>query len=465
MTTTPVQLYVLDSAFTNRLIPTPPFFRSPGGLAQLSERGLSYFQTPYQIRDPRTTRSVSWAAVTKPSLLVDHAVYADFLAAIAATSANVSVGLFNIIDRLAFLWDPSVTTATIESSLLADSTISPYYQAGSFSISSATATGNVYAANGTALPYTGPTKVNFVFTVPSGSGSLTYAITAWLDNTTFLTSYANSSIIAVVPPTNYSDLLNQAFTTTTPTMATLAYGANFKQPLINTAAQSANLSGYANYTARVVSGSTSLNMSFGIAYVGQVPTFADMRTAIREAVESSGFGNPLLWKARIPELYVESRIYLVPIWDQLITSGSGTLYAGIASPVVQLNKAATALGSTNASTLVSTNGELLTAAYDLLPIVAVPDNTTQPFDNLGTLYPTYQAYAPTDPSFVYMSSDAQAFASMLNMALPVAKGVTTNPTYPVVTDGPLSYVSFTQSMVEFCILTRVFYDLQLGVSA
>lgn len=463
MSTAPVQLYVLDPAFTNRNIPSAPFFHNAGGIAKLSSRGLSYFSTPCAITDPRitTTRSVAWAPETRAICLVDQSVYGEFVTALTMASASVTAALFGIIDILAFNYSPGILAATLETTITENSELSPYYQANTLTIGGATNLGTIYSSDLTTTSITCPTKVGFVLNVPSGSSTLSYAITVWLDNTTFLNNYTNSTITDVIPPINYSDLLSLPFSTTTGTMTSVAATAAFTQPLINTAIMATEPSGYAAYVAKVYDGTTIINVTFGITYVGQIPTFSAMRAAILAAVEASGVGTTAQWQIRIPELFIQSRIYLIPLWDQTVSSGGGTVYTGIASPNQMLAKASSVLGAEPVGSLVSQYGQILTAAYDLLPIVAVPDSITQPIDSLQTLYPTYQAYAPTNPAFLYMATATQNFATLLNTALPVAAGLATNTAFPVIIDGPMSYISFTQQFTEFCILTKSFYLSQV----
>lgn len=464
MSATPVQLFVLDPAFTNQAIPTPPFFHSAGGIASLSSRGLGYFVQPYLIQDSRvaSTRNVAWAPETTSACLVDNTEYAAFLAAMAVASSAVSAALFGIIDILAFNYNHTTSVKTLEALLVGNTNLAPYYAPTTLTVAGATNIGTVYQKNLSTVAVTCPIQVNFVLLVPSGSSSLSYAITAWIDNASFLEAYANSTITAVVPPTDYTDLLTASFATTSGTMATDAANGAFAQPLINTAIRNTEPSGYAAYVAKVYDGAAVLNMTFGIVYTGQVPSFAAMREAILAAVTASGVGNAAQWQVRIPELFVQSRIYLIPLWDQTITSGSGTLYAGISSPATMLSKAATALGGTAANTWVTQYGQILMAAYDLLPLVATPDSITQPSDSLASLYPTYQAYAPNNANFLYMSADAQAFATTLNTVLPIAAGLATNTAYPTIIDGSLSYISFTQNLTEFCVLTKSYYNRIVG---
>ncbi len=466
MTTIPIQLFLLDTAFTNRAIPNPPFFSSSGGIAQLSSKSLSYFQTPYVINDPRnpTQRNVLWAPETSPAVLVDNADYNNFVLSVANSPSAALAAFFGIIDILAFNYNANTPTVTIDALIVGSPNLASYYQAGSLALGPNTVSGLVYESNNTTQSITCPAKVSFIYTPTVGGIVESYAITCWLDNATFLANYANFNIIEIIPPIDYNDLLNMSFSTTSATLANDASIASFNQTLINQAIQTAEPSGCVSYVAKVFEANNSISMAFNIFYTGQVPTFAAMRTAIRTAVESSGSGTPASWMLRIPELYVESRIYLIPIWDQKITSGSSTLYAGIASPNTMLNKAQLAMGSSAPSVLVNQYGQFLTAAYDLLPIIAVPDSITQPSDSLLAMYPTYQAYASTDPNFAYMSADAQAFATLLNTILPIAAGVVTNPVYPPIVDGTLTYISFTQNLTEFCVLTRQFYGQQLGVA-
>ncbi len=451
---TSVNLFVADPAFTNTAMPYVSRLNA-GGIATLSQLGLSYFVDLSVDQDDRvpTARAVAWAATLPSSILVDSSFYQQFITDLSNAPDTIRQSVFAILDRI--LYNSTASTPT-ETFLTTDASAKITYVPGSFTPSSSNVTGTVYStAVPAGVPYSCPAFVLFSVTIPTGSVSTQYDITAYADNATWLKDYPNSTIQAVVPPVDYNDLLTASLTTSLVNL----FSATSASALLNSAILSPSLdatpsSGYIVYRATVIdTDGTTTVAPFNILYKGAVPSQLAIRAAVKAAVLASG-GTAAQWQARIPGLFVSSRYYLVPLWDLTQTTPGSKIFSNIVNIATITAKVERVLAILDRS-VITQYLEILEASYDRIIIASVPDvSGTDTTTSLNSIYPSYQCYGATDANFSYMSTDTQSFALALATVLSVAVGNVTNTAYVPIQDRNLEYISFTEAEVEFCVITQ-----------
>lgn len=452
---TTVSLFVLDQSFINTQDPLVSLMDT-GGIGRLDQESLSFFVNLVSDQDNRdpSNRVMDFVPMYKSALLMDAHFYSAFKNNLSAAPQATRDAIFAIIDRLAFH-----TTATddTETFLTTDASTKDVYVAGSKSISTNVATGTYYNATSPGgHSYSCPTFVEFSANIPSGSTTIAYQITAYVDNSTWFSRYPNTTIMAIAPPVDYKTLLTTPLTGTMANMfATAADSARLNYQFISPAFATKTVTGYASFSTTVVDGETKLRAPFNIMYKGAVPSQLQMRNAVKNAVLDSGTGTDDQWKSRVPDLFVNARYYLMVPWDLTVQRPDQLLYTNIPRFSDLLSRMQKILPNVDSST-ITTNLELFFSSYDRMPIAVMPDtSTSQAIQTLSSIYPTYQCYSTDETNFKYMTSDAQDFASTLADILAIATGQeTNNSVYTITTDKGLSYYSFTNGVDEFCLITK-----------
>lgn len=460
---TTVDLFVTDPSFINHATPYHATLTN-GGVGRLDDRGLSYFLDMYTDKDDRdpTTRVVDWTPVYAPFIMVDNAYYSDFITDLSAANQSVRDAVYAILDRT--LFDHSATS-DIETDLTTNAATKAVYVPQSLTLATSSVTDTVYSTtSNTPTPFTGPPYVTFTVTIPKGSTSVEYAITAYSDNATWLKLYPNTTIIAIAPPTDYNTLLNSPLTTAVANaFATATATVNLNYTSLFPSLDTKSCSGYLLYKVVVQDtvNNASVSAPFTILYKGSQPSQLQIRVAVKNAVVSSGYGTEDQWKARIPDLFVDKQFILVPMYDATTAESDSTIYPNIISPKTVITKMGKIFPSIDSATLLAST-EVLLASYEKVWIAAIEDTDSDNTEDGGVstpttllqLFPTYQIYATTDPNFQFMDQSTQQFIINLSNALAVAMGNATSNVLTVTHDKTLSYIAFVMNSIEFCILTK-----------
>lgn len=468
MTTAPttVNVFVTDPAFLNQKDPLHQYLNT-SDVAQLTRKSLSFFSSTYVGTDVRTpsTRVVNWPASTNPSIVVDDTISDSFVTAINSASVAVRNAFFALLDRICFYMQPTDTQDSLNTVLINDPVIKTIYGAGSLQVGTTTSSGTVYLSDGTTVTVNCPQTMYAEVDIPVGSTPMPFGVTFWVSNSAFVSGYPISDPVAVVPPMSYSDVLNAPLNTTSANPFTVAGSAselNFS--LMKDQLNAVAVSGYTSYTVTVydTSGNTQ-SVPFNILYRGREPSSLQVTDAIKEAVLASGVGDSDSWKARIPELFIVSRFYLIPIWDNVVDKPDQVMYASIlntASGETKIRKIFSAGAYLNQVPLVDT----FVAPYNRMPVVSVPDISNPPASKtLQQMYPDFQCYGASDPNFAYMTKATQQFSKDLTACLAAASGnASPNANIRLMTANGMSFYVFSEGNIEFLVMTPKSYSLAIG---
>ena len=451
-----IHTFYYDPDFIRSSSIVDPVLRS-GGVGVLSPQSLSYFVNPQEIPDERTTRGTSLNAllVKVPRLIVDQTEFTQFLTDVQDTwSSTERQNLFSIIDYLLFAYNASATTEQVELALSAWS----QYVASSYVYSNTTSVATAYL--GSSVTLTVPDFVTFSFKIANATQ---YQIRVWVNNSTFNTSYPLSTISAIVPPLTYSDLytvnlvsgINNVF-------ATALESSQISQITLQSYIQTGEYSGFIaqDVTFFDVSGNSAV-VQFNLLYKGTIPGVIAIRTALRNALLTSGVGAEAGWKIRAPSLFVTQAWYLLPLWENKTSLVSSYVFPNII-PLTTLTSDATRTLYDVPSGFITTNIDVLTTYYNNLTLAAVPDQGNSP-SRLSLLgeHPTYQDVPPTNSAFNYQTTITQNFSNLLAAALAVAAGNPNTNVQLTVYTAPgdnRTYVSFSVSDVEYYVITEATYN-------
>lgn len=439
--------------------------RKNGGMCVLSSQSLSYFVTPQEFTDPRTSRALdlNLPFTTKSRLIIDQNEYAAVLTATQTVwTLTERQNLFAIIDQLCFAYNTSATTAEVELALVAW----PQYLTSSYVYSTTHTSADVYD---TIVPTAiiCPDYVTFTFVITDGTQ---YQFRIWLNNTIFYTKYPLSTIAVVIPPIPLSELYTLSITTSTDNVFTTALvSSSTSQQDLQSYIQSAQYSGYVAKTVLVVDGfGNSAPVEFNILYNGCVPGDIAIRTAIRNLLISAVTGTSLVpgvgtlagWKALFPSLFVTEVFYLLPMWEATTSLISVIIYPNIVSIPTAISDAEVALYDMTTG-FITANLDLISAFYNAMTVLAIPDSGNDPL-RLSLLgeHPTYQNVATTNPLFATMTILTQQFAALLGSALSRASGnVVVNPLLSLYTppNDSRSYITFSVGDVIYYVMTKTSY--------
>ena len=358
--------------------------------------------------------------------------------------------LFNVLERI--YYQQEYTDSELEAQLTGSSYTG--YVPGS--LNHATEIGQATATNvdGVTKSVTFSDWYSFEFNY----GNIHLIIHAWIKKSAFGTQYPYTTITTVVPPYDPDILIDPATLLASASLSVLTNSANFvfNQSDIEVAARDQN--GIYVYTTKYVIDSTrTLQLPFALAYCGPThPTGLECRDAIKDYLLNNTDITEDELDSLFPELNVNSRFYIVPLWDVYSTMAERDVYNSIWSYSTITNKANKIFNS-NEAEFITSHLELLTNAQNKMLLLALPDTLNQDYFSILEQHPTYQDYSSQVPGFKYMSTETQEFASTLNRCLAVLNGDSTSNEFVSVVDGSFNYLTFTSGQSEYYVMDRTSY--------
>lgn len=450
-----IHAFLYDPTFVNSGTVFDPVFKT-GGLGVLSQHGLSYFVNAQEVVDPRPVRANNLNVIMtgRPRLVIDQAHFPALLADMSTKwNAADQAALFAIIDQLCFAYDQNATRNQVELGLAPW----PQYLANSYVYSTTRTTATAYLI-GSQAPLTCPNYISFIFVSNLGDQ---YELRVWLSNALFMQDYPLSMVREVIPPLPLAELYSATINSTANVFQTALEAAGESQQRLEAAIQSGLYTGYVPYLVPFIDGNgNTVRVQFNILYNGAVPGAIAIRTAIRNLLISSGVGTTAGWQALAPSLFITALFYLLPLWDQTTSLINSVIYPNIAQVQKAIDNAVGVMYDIPAG-YVTANLALMTAIYDNLTVMGIPDPVNGPTRiSLLAEHPTYQDVATTSVNFTTMATLTKQFVVLLNDALAVASGaMSANQgliTYRPPNDNR-TYVTFSVGSVEYYVMTKTTY--------
>ena len=272
-------------------------------------------------------------------------------------------------------------------------------------------------------------------------------IKVWLNNDIFYDDYPYSTIIDVLYPCNPSWMLYPE--SSGGEIQAVIAAAKYKDKQIDNAVTENDHSGANTFTSRYVHpivGSNS-RMSFVVMYKGNVPSSADMRLAVRNALtsETDNYGNVLAsvdtWKSILPDLFIDAEFYLIPCYFQRVPySPKVTIERSIVNYRSLYNKTIRLFPNSDSQKIFDYM-ELLQAPGHDLYIVAIPvdlgtEGSAPTFSSVLALHPTYQALDSIGTVSKFVRSDDTTYQA--NTTYYYRRG--NSPVYEYTQIDPANYV-------------------------
>ena len=424
---------------------------SDQGYAYLTPEPAAYFVNKAVLGDTRTSRlTILESRAPKGSMsFVFDQNHAD-MDMITNITDQESQLLLNILERI--YYQQEYTDSDLENQL-SGSTYAGYVPG---SLRYATEQGNATAVNvdGKSKSITFRDWYSFEFKY----GNVHLIIHAWIKRDAFATNYPYTTITRVVPPYDPEVLIDPAILIESASMSVLTNSARFVFNQSDIEIAMRNQNGIYTYAVKyAIDATRTLQLPFALAYCGaKEPSGLECRNAIRDYLKENTDITDKELRALFPELYVNSRFYIVPFWDVFTQLTDRDVYNSVWSSKTLMERSEKIFEQHEAEFLTD-HLEYLTNAQNKMLLMSLPDPLNQDYFSILEQHPTYQDYSSQVPGFKYMAVETQEFASTLNRCLAVLNGETTSNEFTTVQDGDFNYLAFTSGLSEYYVMDKTSY--------
>ena len=472
MTSNPLHLFVEEPAFIDPTSLT--YDPSKGGSGHLSAFSKSYFQSPRLHRDPRPERTTdrNVGANSRARAWFDEDVSQAEMTLLASASSDIWSIIFSLIDHVGFSILPQQGVEDINRTLQDTFDV---YVPNTLRFDTGTALASVFREDGSSTDIVIPSsaRLQIEVSIPAPENNAdnadtedntdedmafvreTQEIWFWFHDDAFRENYPVSHVTTVLLPLRIENLLRGSLTDEDKNAFNQGRSLTTRHnEQLGTALQTYDNSGSVQHSFCVKNNAgDDILMPFILIYKGAKPDREIVRQAIRTHLLDSGVGTRDDWKARIPDLFIDGQIFLVPMWSNTVKRPSDILHANVIGLGELINYILATLPQIDRDYAI-VNSAVFTASYDLMPVVAVPHP-----DNFSTflfqdLHETFQPTRTTDPSFVQMDSETKDLAVLLNNALAVAADKSENDDFPIETTSNGRFVPFSVQNIEYMVMTE-----------
>ena len=164
-----------------------------------------------------------------------------------------------------------------------------------------------------------------------------------------------------------------------------------------------------------------------------------------------------------PDLFIDSRFYIVPMWDIYSQLVDRDVYNSVGSISKLLEKARIIFNNVEDS-FRNTHLELLLNSQNKMWSVCLPDQLNTSHMSILEQHPTYVDYSAQSVGWKYLTADTQEFAGKLIRIMAVMRGETTSSEFVPVTEGNKDYLTFTAGESEYYVLTKDCYETLINNS-
>ena len=359
--------------------------------------------------------------------------------------------LFNIIERIYLQQEYS--DGLIENQLTGNSSYQGYV---AHSFTHSTNTGNAVVTNVSNVTKT----VAFWdwYSFEFRSGEVDFTLQFWVSRAGFTRDYPFVTITRVIPPYSPEILISPSKLLEITSLTVLTGGSNFIFDQTNLEMVARNQNGVYTYNTKyVVTANQNIQLPFALAYCGpRAPSSLECREAIKDYLqEETGIGDDALI-GLFPELFVNSRFYIVPLWDNYTQLTDREVYNSI-QPLSVIVDRATKIFSSFEAEWRDKYLEILLNAQNKMWSICLPDTLNSDHFSILEQHPTYQDYSSQVPGWKYMTATTQEFAGKLNRCLAVLNGDSTSSEFISATDNNFSYLVFTAGESEYYVMEQASY--------
>ena len=422
------------------------------GAGVLLGEAANYLVNKAYLKDTRDERLTSASSAQNDTLDGNLEIVYDVNRVESTTVANLTTEqqsiIFNIVERCCT--KNTLTNAQIEEELTTDNLYQGYVPE-SYHTSSEYITVQLRTSQQNTASFKMPNW--FEFTFRTVEDTLTFKL--WISSQAFASQYPFVTITNVIPPYDLNKLTDPGTLSKLGNLTVLEASSSYIFNKTNLELISKDQNGiYTFNTKYVIDTRTVIYIPFALPYCGaKVPSSLESRRAIRAYLnENSTLSNAEL-EAIFPEVYIDNRFYLIPIYDDFLSRAGKDFYASIWNPQ-QLIDRAHLLYTDVEDEFIDERLELLTNAQNKMITLAIPDPNNSEVFSIKAEFPTYQDYATTDAGFRYMDAEAQEFGAKLARAIAIVNGLASSNEFTTTTVGDLNYIAFSQGKAEYLILDK-----------
>jgi hypothetical protein len=421
------------------------------GIGVLLGEPANYLVNKAYLKDTRVARlEISTGVRLAGTLEIVYDANRVETPAVANLTTEQQAAVFNILERC--YTKGTMTDEQVENSLTTDNLYDGYV-AGSYSRSAEVERVDEVATTvGTAIANF---RINswFEFAIRTSENTLTFKI--WISNQAFARQYPYVTITNVIPPYDLNKLTDPATFSKLGNLTVLEAGSSYIFNKTNLELVGRDQNGIHLFNTKyVIDTRTHIYIPFALPYCGaKVPSSLDSRRAIREYLESNTALSDEELSIIFPEIYIDNRFYLIPIYDEYTERAGKDFYASVWQPADLVERAHRLYNDVD-SDFVDASLEILTNAQNKMITLAMPDPNNSSLFSIRSTFPTYQDYATTDAGFRYMDGDAQEFGAKLARAMAIVNGMASSNEFTTTESGDLSYIVFSQGDAEYLVMDR-----------
>lgn len=289
--------------------------------------------------------------------------------------------------------------------------------------------------------------------------NVSFKVHAWISNHSFKKEYPYTTITSVIPPYDPKVLANPIALIGSGNMNVLTSGSSFIFNNINLETVARDQNGVYTYMTKYrLDNTRNLQLPFALPYCGpKVPSSLECRRAIRLYLEDTTGLKPDDLEALFPELYVESRFYIVPLWDMYTQLTDREVYPSIIS-YLQLRRHANHIFFDREPAFVDEYMEILLNAQNKMFSLSLPDDSNTNLMSILQQHPTYQDYATHNAAgFRFMATATQDFAGKLSRCFSILNGEELLPEFIRTQVNTSWYLSFTSGKAEYLVMEKLSY--------
>lgn len=377
----------------------------------------------------------------------------DVLRSLSSTDCN---RIFNILERVYF--QGAFTDIQLETLLTSSGSFSGY-------VPNSVAHGDnessviVKSTAGVTVEYKLRDYTHFEYR--TGDTDIVFHI--WHRLAAFAADYPFTTITKVIPPYSPKLLLDPSALLSTTNLNVLSNSSAYVFGQVHDELSAIDQNGIYQYTIKYVVSSTSyMTLSFALAYCGaHVPSTSECRAAIKAyMLEATGTTEAVL-SAVFPDLGIDSRFYIVPMWDMYTARADGNVYNSIAAIKRLLDRRDIIFNFAPAEWRAE-HLEILLNAQNTMFSLAMPDANNTNLLSILEQHPTYVNYSTQIPGWKYMTAATQEFAGKLIRCMAVLNGESLSAEFLSVTENNADWLVFTSGASEYFVMTRPSYENLIG---
>lgn len=319
----------------------------------------------------------------------------------------------------------------------------------------AESTVNIRKSNGDVIDI--PVFHWFSFEFRSSVG-IQFKLHIWISSDSFGKEYPYTTITSVIPPCDPKLLTTPSVLAKQGVISLLQDSSSYIFSDMNVETLARDQNGvYVFRTKYVVSGNSIISLPFALPYRGaKEPDSLSCRQAIRDYLREHTQLTDTAIERLFPELFVDSRFFIIPLWDLFSTTCDREIYNSVYSYKAITDKISK-LFKTHESSFVENHLEFITNAQNTMLSLVLPDELNAGSFSILAQHPTYQNFSTSTSGFRYMESKTQEFAALLYRAFAVLTGETISAEFYTTNLDGNKYVTFTNDKSEYLIMYKKSY--------